>query len=298
MTGDLTEESAAAVLREAGKLIGLDVSHAELLRLGSNAVYRLAHAPVVIRIARDPASMKSMTRAVRVTRWLEEQGFPATRVIAGVEQPALISGRVVTFWENAQDTLEYASLPDLGDLLRRLHRLEVPEDVRLPHFEPFTEVQRGLGMLDGISDRDRTFFEDRAETLRKDYNQLDFALPFGLIHGDANVGNALRGQDGRALLMDLDGICLAQREWDLILTALYYDRFAWHTRSEYDSFVQHYGFDIMNWPGYPVLADLRELMMTLWLGQQVNTQARSAEEFRRRVHDIRTGGSRRGWQPF
>jgi hypothetical protein len=104
--GEFTAESAGAVLREAGESAGLDVSGAELLRLGSNAVYRLASAPVVVRIARDPTSMESMTHAVRVARWLEGEGFPATRVVSRVEQPALISGRVVTYWENAQDTLE------------------------------------------------------------------------------------------------------------------------------------------------------------------------------------------------
>ncbi|OEV10897.1 phosphotransferase family protein [Streptomyces nanshensis] len=296
--GEFTAESAGVVLREACAVAGFESSEAELLRLGSNAVYRLAHVPVVVRIARDPASMESMTHAVRVARWLEGEGFPATRVVSGVEQPALIGGRVVTYWENAQDTLEYASLDELGDLLRWLHWLEEPEDLRLPYFDPFAKVWHGLGLLDGVGDDDRTFLEERAEKLRKDYDQLDFVLPFGMIHGDANVGNALRDQDGRALLIDLDGACLAQREWDLILTALYYDRFGWHTRSEYESFVHHYGFDIMNWPGYPVLADLREFMMTLWLGQQVSTSERSAEEFARRVHDIRTGGSRRDWQPF
>ncbi|SCK30454.1 aminoglycoside phosphotransferase family protein [Streptomyces sp. WMMB 322] len=296
--GEFTAESAEGVLREACAAAQLDASGAELLRLGSNAVYRLAHAPVVVRIARDPASMESMTHAVRVARWLEGEGFPATRIVSGVEQPALIGDRVVTYWENAQDTLEYASLDELGDLLRWLHWLEEPEDLRLPYFDPFAKVWHSLGLLDAVGDDDRTFLEERAEKLRKDYDELDFVLPFGMIHGDANVGNALRGQDGRALLIDLDGACLAQREWDLILTALYYDRFGWHTRSEYESFVHHYGFDIMNWPGYPVLADLRELMMTLWLGQQVHTNERAAEEFPRRVHDIRTGGSRRGWQPY
>ena len=40
------------------------------------------------------------------------------------------------------------------------------------------------------------------------------------------------------------------REWDLALTAIYYDSFGWHTREEYETFVRIYGFDIMQWPGY------------------------------------------------
>jgi aminoglycoside phosphotransferase (APT) family kinase protein len=119
-----------------------------------------------------------------------------------------------------------------------------------------------------------------------------------LVHGDASIGNVLRDRAGHAVLIDLDGFALAAREWDLIQTALFYDRFGWHTRAEYESFVDHYGFDVMNWPGYEALADLRELMMTLWLGRKAAAEPKAAEEFARRVDSIRTGGPRRLWQPF
>jgi aminoglycoside phosphotransferase (APT) family kinase protein len=298
--GEFTPESAGTVLREACAAAGLEASGAELLRLGSNAVYRLASAPVVVRIARDSRSLPEMSRAVRVARWLTEESFPAVRVVAGVTQPVVVGGRVVTFWENAQDREEYASVAELGDLLRWLHWLEEPEAVELPYFEPFDKVRASLDSLvsAGVSAEDHAFLEDRAEELRKRYDRLDFVLPYGLVHGDANVGNALRSRNGRAILIDLDGFALAPREWDLVLTALFYERFGWHTRAEYESFVHHYGFDVMNWPGYPVLADVRELMMTLWLGHQVDTNPRAAEEFPRRLQALRTGGSRRDWTPF
>ncbi|URN13205.1 aminoglycoside phosphotransferase family protein [Streptomyces radiopugnans] len=295
---EFTAESAGAVLLEACRAAGLDPSGAELLRLGSNAVYRLATSPVIVRIARDQDSLEEMERAVRVARWLEEQDFPATRVVPGVEQPSMIGGRTVTYWVNAQDRTEYARLDELADLLRRLHWLEEPESLGLPYFDPAAKVWGSFRGLDGVAEDDRAFLEERAGRLLKEYDRLDFVLPFGMIHGDANVGNALRDRDGRAILIDLDGVSLAPREWDLVLTALYYDRFGWHTRAEYESFVYHYGFDLMNWPGYPVLADLRELMMTLWVGHQMTTDPKSAEEFPRRVRALRTGGSRKDWQPF
>ncbi|WP_326798571.1 aminoglycoside phosphotransferase family protein [Streptomyces sp. NBC_01808] len=295
---EFTADSAGAVLREACAAAGLDPADTKLLRLGSNAVYRLSTAPVIVRIARDPDSLDAMERVVRVARWLREQDFPATRVLPGVSQPQSIDGRVVTFWESDQDRTEYATLGELADLLKTLHWLEEPEDLRLPYYDPFAKVWASVRRLNGIADEDRAFLETRAGELNKEYDRLDFVLPFGMIHGDANVGNILRHRDGHAVLIDLDGFSLAPREWDLVLTALYYDRFGWHTRAEYEEFVHRYGFDLMNWPGYQVLADVRELMMTLWLGQQVTTNERAAEEFPRRVRDIRTGGSRRGWQPF
>jgi thiamine kinase-like enzyme len=295
---EFTAEDLGTVLQEACATAGLDFRGAELLRLGSNAVYRLTSLPVVVRIARDPSALAEMDRAVGVARWLETQDFPAMRVPASVTQPLVVGGRVVTFWESVQENEEYATVGELADLLRRLHWLEEPESLRLPYFDPLAKLTASLEGLDGISAEDRTFLEERATRLAKDYDRLDFVLPFGMIHGDANIGNILRHRDGHPVLIDLDGFALAPREWDLILTAMFYDRYRWHTKVQYAEFVHRYGFDLMNWPGYETLADLRELMMVAWLGHQVTTSDRAAAEFARRVRSLRTGEGRDGWGPF
>lgn len=170
--------------------------------------------------------------------------------------------------------------------------------MRLPYFDPLAKVGASLDGLDGISAEDRTFLEERASALGKDYDRLDFVLPFGMIHGDASIGNILRHRDGHAVLIDLDGFALAPREWDLVQTAMFYERYAWHTKAEYAEFVHRYGFDLMNWPGYETLADLRELMMVAWLGHQVTSSDRAATEFARRVRSLRTGEGRDEWGPF
>jgi Ser/Thr protein kinase RdoA (MazF antagonist) len=295
---EFTAESLGAVLREACGTAGLDPEGAELLRLGSNAVYRLSGSPVIVRIARDPDALEEMERAVRVARWLEAEDLPATRVPAEVTQPLIVGGRVVTFWESVQEREEYATVGELADLLRRLHWLEEPESLRLPYFDPFAKLSASLGQMDGVTEDDRTFLEERAGKLNKDYDRLDFVLPFGMIHGDASIGNVLRHRDGHAVLIDLDGFALAPREWDLIQTAMFYDRHGWHTKAEYAEFVHRYGFDLMNWPGYETLADLRELMMVAWLGHQVATSKRSEDEFSRRLESLRIDGNRHGWNPF
>ncbi|MFK0167493.1 phosphotransferase family protein [Streptomyces sp. NPDC090306] len=295
---EFTAEGTAHILRYACRSAGLDPTGAELLRLGSNAVYRLASEPVIVRIARDPAVLPDMEHAVGVARWLEHSDFPATRVPPHTAQPLVVGGRVVTFWESVQDDEEYATVGELADLLRRLHWLEEPESLGLPYFDPHAKLASSLAGLDGISDQDGEFLEQRATELGKEYDRLDFVLPFGLIHGDANIGNVLRHRDGHAVLIDLDGFALAPREWDLILTAMYYDRYGWHSAEEYREFVHRYGFDLMNWPGYETLADLRELMMVAWLGHQVTTSERSAAEFGKRMHSLRTGEGRDTWGPF
>ncbi len=295
---EFTAEGVAVVLREACEAAGLDATGAELLRLGSNAVYRLASLPIIVRIARDPAVLPEMERAVAVARWLETVDFPATRVPSDIAQPIVVRGLVVTFWESVQEREEYATVGELADLLRRLHWLEEPESLGLPYFDPMAKLSASLNGLEAVSEEDRSFLEERAARLGKEYDRLDFVLPYGMIHGDASIGNILRHRDGHAVLIDLDGFALAPREWDLIQTPLFYDRYGWHTAAEYADFVHRYGFDLMNWPGYETLADLRELMMVAWLGHQVGVSERSAAEFARRVRSLRTGEGRKEWGPF
>lgn len=295
---EFTAEGLEPLLREACATAQLDAHGAELLRLGSNAVYRLTSLPVIVRIARDRSVLADMERAVSVTRWLEAQDFPAMRVPAEVAQPLVVGGRVVTFWESVQEHEEYGTVGELADLLRRLHWLEEPESLRLPYFDPLAKLAASLEGLDGISGEDQKFLEERAASLGKDYDRLDFVLPFGMIHGDASIGNILRHRDGHAVLIDLDGFALAPREWDLVQTSMFYERYGWHTQAEYAEFVHRYGFDLMNWPGYETLADLRELMMVAWLGHQVTRNDRAAAEFARRVRSLRTGEGRDEWGPF
>ena len=125
-----------------------------------------------------------------------------------------------------------------------------------------------------MSEADNAFIGDRLRELRQQYEDLTFVLPAGVIHGDANVGNVILSRDGKPVLIDLDSFCVGPREWDLVQTALFYERFGWHTEDEYRTFVDVYGFDIMEWPGYPVLAGYREISMTLWLaGKAENDEA-------------------------
>jgi hypothetical protein len=137
-----TEQVAVGSLREACGEAGLDAAGAKLVRLGSNAVFALAGRPVIVRIAADPDALPEMERAVRVARWLAEEEIPANRLLPGIGgQPLVVGGRVVTFWESVQDEEEYATLPELADLLKRLHWLEEPESLGLPYFDPVAKVQ-------------------------------------------------------------------------------------------------------------------------------------------------------------
>jgi len=145
---------------------------------------------------------------------------------------------------------------------------------------------------------DRAFLAGRLDELRHAYASLGFELEPGVVHGDASVGNVLVDDAGVPRLIDLDGFAVGPREWDLILTAIYYDRYGWHTAEEYAAFCEMYGVDVMAWDGYQVLADVREILMVTWLAWKAGESPKLAAEAAKRIDAIRSGASRRDWQPI
>jgi hypothetical protein len=62
--------------------------------------------------------------------------------------------------------------------------------------------------------------------------------------------------------------------------------------------VDVYGFDIMQWPGYPVMRAVREFLMVAWVIQKANESERVAAEASKRIGALRTGASRKDWKPY
>ncbi|MCX5423638.1 phosphotransferase enzyme family protein [Streptomyces sp. NBC_00078] len=240
--------------------------------------------------------MPSVRREVAVSQWLAAEGYPAARLVTEAQQPVVVDGHPVTFWEGLADGDTYASTREMGELLRRLHKLD-PPPFSLPELRPFDKVNQRLQHAAIPSDT-RTYLVSLADELASEYDRLAFALPTGHLHGDFNVGNVLRDAAGRPKVIDLDGFVIGPREWDLMQTAMYYDSFGWHTEAEYADFVDGYGFDVRKWSGYAVLRSVRELLMVTWLSQNAGTNPRAAEEVEKRVETLRSGGSRRDWAPF
>jgi aminoglycoside phosphotransferase (APT) family kinase protein len=292
---EMDDVEARRVLERACAVVALDSSGAELARLGEHAVFRLRSA-MVARVARTDAYAADAEREVAVARWLGSAGFPAARAV-NVDQPVRVDGSVVTFLESVSEVTEYATVAEVAEVVRRLHALDAPEKLELPRLRPFARVERRIAG-GHLSSEDQTFLSKRMRSLRKDFDDLDFVLPVGAIHGDASIGNVLRDRRGEPVLVDLDGFAIGPREWDLTLTATYYDSFGWHSREEYETFVAVYGFDVMDWPGFETLRSIRELIMVTWLSQKARHDEEVAAELGRRIQDLRTGGSRRGWKPY
>jgi aminoglycoside phosphotransferase (APT) family kinase protein len=282
-------------LEQGCAAVGLDPDDARLLRLGSNTVYHL-NTPIIARISRLGVDVTPVRRSIAVARWLEAADYPAVRALH-LDQPVLADGYVITFWQSiSPDGNQFATTSEIAQILARLHRLTVPEDLHLPELDPFAESAHRLDASTWPTPEDRAFLTATLTRLQAAYATLEFELPQGPIHGDASIGNVLHDTHGNPVLIDLDGFATGPREWDLVLTAMYYDRFGWHTRQEYEDFASVYGYDVMQWPGYRTLADIREFLMVTWMVQKAE-DPQFAPEAAKRISALRTGASRKDWQP-
>ena len=290
---EFTSETAERTLRAACSIVGLDSCGAGLLRLGTNANYRLAAHPVMVRIA--PGHIEDVRKELDVARWLASSGFPAARVVKDIDQPLILGERAATFWKLIEESPEPAHVVDVARLLRDLHRLPEPRAFALPRFEPLAHTIRRLGSAtDG---EDAQFLRDRCELLQRQFADLEFVLPPGVIHGDAHEGNALRDPSGTVQLLDFESFAIGPREWDLGVLALRYRPFGWVSEDDYKACVVAYGgFDVTEWPGFRVLRAIRELSMTTWLLQNAGKSPEHYAEFRKRVADLRDDSAPRHWR--
>lgn len=126
----------------------------------------------------------------------------------GVKQPVVVGSRIVTFWESVADDIRYGSTRDLGEILRRLHELRVPKQLRLPELTPFEAARFRIDVVP-IDDDARQYLGRSCDEMEADYGRLQFELPPVVLHGDANVGNLILDRYDRALLSDLDSFCWA-----------------------------------------------------------------------------------------
>jgi aminoglycoside phosphotransferase len=285
---------AVPALRDAADRCGLDLLGTRLIRLFGTAVYHLPAATAVARIAlvSSPDMVTRLATSVAVTRWLAETGFPTVEPLP-VGQPVASHDCAVTFWRYLPQNGPECDAADLGQLLRRLHRLE-PSPVPLPAYQPLASMKQSLESSRAIGEDDRAWLLDRCAQLVACYQRLSFPLPPGMIHGDAWRGNLLR--DGnRVVLADWDAVSTGPREIDLIPT-LQASRFGL-PEEESDAFIAAYGHDIRSWPGFPILHEIRELSTISALLRDGHANPAACHELQIRIRSLRTGDDRQ-WTSF
>ncbi|MGW2786718.1 aminoglycoside phosphotransferase family protein [Streptomyces populi] len=292
-----TSAGATGVMVAACQAAGLDVRDAELIRLGENALFRLASVPVIVRVARGEEWLPKSRNEVAVARWLAAEGFPAARVVEDLEQPLVVGGHPVTFWHLIEEGDRKATYGELGAILRELHSLTLPAGLELPPFDPFDKQELRLDRA-VIPGDDKVFLRKRRRELRDKFEELRFETPKGPVHGDAHVQNLMVDEQGRVILIDFEAFCFDHPEWDLMVTAVEHHSLGWQTDEQYADFVRAYGRDLYEWHGYETLRGLQEFGMTTWLMQNVREDEQTAAEYRRRIAGLRNDDGPRDWRPW
>lgn len=289
MSGNCPNREIVVAACEHG---GLDPRTARPVRLGENAIYRVAGG-VVIRIAR-PGQLSAAGKEVRVARWLAEQGVPAVRVLDDIEQPIELDGRAVTFWEELPPHRPGTPV-EIAAALRRLHDLPVPSDLLQP-LDPFVRLDERIDAGTTLCPDDREWLRNRLVALRADYYRaLPARLSARVVHGDAYGGNIVTTETGETVLLDLERCSIGPPEWDLVSIAIRHTSLRWLSAVEYAAFCRRYGRDVTTWPGFDLIRDIRELRMTLYRVQRAAENATDHREAELRISCLR---GRRGPRPW
>ncbi|MFJ2031662.1 phosphotransferase enzyme family protein [Streptosporangium sp. NPDC087985] len=290
--GPLAEE-AFTVLRDVCESLGIDHRDAELLRVRSNAVFKL-RSEIVVRIATAPNALTRLPIVLAVARWLAQQGFPAVRPADEIsDQPVVHDGRVVTFWHYVPASGR-PTTTELGEILRSLHLLPMPPVALTRFADPLAEIRRAVDRSAVLASGQRAWLRDRIAELTERWSDLDVGGSPVLLHGDAWIDNLLRCADGQVVLCDWDGVAVGPREWDLVHTYHGQRRFGL-TAADVDAFADAYGSDLRSWPGYSTLMEVRDMYAVGIHIRNAGADPFSRRELPRRLDSLTRGEHHTRW---
>jgi len=295
----------------------LDASDAHLIKYTINAVYRLASAPVVVRLGHGPSAASRADKVVPAAAAFADLDMPTVRLRPDVDQPITVDEWVATFWTYLPQPPQPRYRPvDLAPPLRRLHTIG-SLGVPLPHWDTVGDARRRLrrvpplpsAQIDELHtwareevgiDLDQLLarLEDWAINLDQQLDQIAWRLPTGLIHGDARIGNLLHHPDGHLVLCDLDSVSVGPREWDLTPAALGPVRFGQHP-ALHQAFADAYGFDLTGWDdGWRLLRQVRELQLVTSVIDSLHGRPAVAHQLAHRLHGILSQDDTSRWQSY
>jgi Ser/Thr protein kinase RdoA (MazF antagonist) len=291
-----TEEQACQSAQALLATVDMGDAGLELLRFGNNAVFR-AGQRYVIRVARPDTPIAHIRQEVEVATALADQGVPVARLATlPVSQPLTANDAYGTLWEYLPGAGE-ATYQQFGALLRAFHAQTDTLAVQLPDWQPLASARRRLDVLAGqYPPEDIALLEHWYERIQDALSQLEPALPEGIIHGQAEIGNVLL-RDGQPVFADLERVAHGWREWDLIDTAVTTLRFN-QPRDRYQAFAAAYEYDVMVWPGFLTLRRVWELRATTWLMQARDHRPEIADEVQGRLGTWRDDDPDAVWYGF
>jgi aminoglycoside phosphotransferase (APT) family kinase protein len=303
-------EALAAVCREAG----IESAGARLVKYTMNAVYRLDHAGVVIRIA--PAAMaERVDRVVRAATMFATVAAPVTRLAPGHEHAIHLDDWSASIWTLVPQPPHKTWIPsDLARPMRAIHTIENPS-ASLPHWNTVEKARQRLAGVRALDEHDHRLMREWSITvglpldkivnrlerwcdqLDDEVGEIQWHLADGVIHGDAHTGNLLVAQNGESLLCDLDSVAIGPREWDLVPAAHGATRFG-DDRDWYRTFSAEYGFDITTWSGWDTLRQVRELQLVTSVIASLSGRPAVARQLAHRLRTIFAGDTTVTWQRY
>ncbi|MFB7936700.1 hypothetical protein [Streptomyces sp. NPDC056049] len=144
-------EETLPALREACLHAGFDPARAQLIRALDNGIWRLPEG-VVARVHQAGTTL-SAQKEIDGAYWLYGNGVPVS--LPRRSEPVVADGRPVTFWTDLGPGGP-ANPADAARILRALHRLPVPADLRLPSHDRRTRCGRGsYNQTDRLKERRR-----------------------------------------------------------------------------------------------------------------------------------------------
>ncbi len=283
-------ETADDVLATAAQRAGLDATNAVLIRDGSNVMYQLP-GRVVARIGPEHTG-DNAARQVEIARWLTDSDLAVVSALDGVSQPTLVGSRPVTWWEQL---LEHrpATTAELGAVLRSLHALSLPKQLKLPRFDPFAGVDERVAAAQHLPGDDREWLVRRLQELRQQLGRVELDQADRVVHGDAWQGNVAVPENGTPVLLDLEHVSCGRPEWDLIPIAVDHVDFARLSSTDYRDFVAAYGgHDVTTSSAFRVFADIQELRWVVFVLGKAADSAQAAREAQHRIACLRGEVSR------
>jgi aminoglycoside phosphotransferase (APT) family kinase protein len=278
------EQGLRRRLEEVCRQLGLDARDAVLIKYTMNAVFLVR--PFIVRLARGQAARELAERTAAVAVSLEHVGAPVVSLATEIAPTPLYAGDwVATVWRYAP-SVDVAPAPiDLAAPLQAIHAIGTLP-VELPRWNPHAKFRRRIAaaaqlpgaqfdeldqwasaQLDMSAKSVLAMLSEMCDESESEVAEIDWHFPKGLIHADAHTGNLILrsipqrpGPDLSAIMCDLDGVCDGRPEWDLVPQAHGVTRFG-RSYEEYQTFADRYGFDILQWVGWPALQRVREIQL-------------------------------------
>lgn len=290
-----TETAARQAAQHMLVQAGLEPTGLELLRFGNNGVFGVGDH-FVIRVARPTTPVDVTKREIQVAKTLNSAGVPVVRLAdLPVEQPLSTKGCLGTVWEYVRG--ERLMYRQFGDLTRHFHDRTDLLDIDLPEWQPLASARQRLDVLaDQYPEEDIRLLNQWHERITEELGSLRPVLSPGVIHGQAEISNALMRGD-TAVFLDFERVCIGPREWDLIDTAVGVLRFD-RPRANYQDFAEAYGFDVMGWNCFDTLRRVWELRATTWLMQTETHSTARSDEVRIRIDTWRDDEPAKVWKGF